>query len=335
MAKFSCLHSATTRRRLLAACVAVPALAWVDALRAQANPPLVIGWLIPGSRGEGRGTRAFNEAMAALGWKLGTQYVLEERFADGHADRLPALAQELATKKPAVIVVFTSVAARAAAATAPTTPIVLASGDPLSTGLVTSLARPGGMITGLSNVSADLNLKVVELLVETMPKLKRVGFLNDSTSTRHASVGEGLRSAAERLRIEAVIVDVAKPEDIEPAMARLAKEKVQALVLLASVWVGEFHPKIIGLALAQRWPVAGIGSGTTRQGGLFSYGPDRIAMLQRSAFYVDRILKGAKPGDLPIEQPTTFDLVLNLKTAKHLGITIPPSMRIRATEVIE
>ena len=304
-------------------------------MRAQANPPLVIGSLIPGSRGEGRGTRAFNEAMAALGWKLGTQYVLEERFADGRTDRLPALAQELATKKPAVIVVFTSVAARAAAAAAPTTPIVLASGDPLSTGLVTSLARPGGMITGLSNVSSDLNLKVVELLVEAMPKLKRVGFLNDSTSTRHATVGAGLRSAAERLRIEAVIVDVAKPEDIEPAMARLAKEKVQALVLLASVWVGEFHPKIIGLALAQRWPVAGIGSGTPRQGGLFSYGPDRIAMLQRSAFYVDRILKGAKPGDLPIEQPTTFDLVLNLKTAKQLGITIPPSMRVRATEVIE
>ena len=324
-----------TRRKYLAAGAAIPALAWTGAGRAQANSPVVIGSLMPGSDGEGRGTRAFNEAMAVLGWKLGTQYVLEQRFADGQTDRLPALAQELAAKKPAVIVVSTSVVARAAAEAAPTTPIVLTQGDPLSTGLVANLARPGGMITGLSNVSADMNLKVVELLLEAMPKLKRVGFLNDSTSTRHATVREGVRSAAERLRFEAVIVDVAKQEDIEPAMARLAKEKVQALVLMASVWVGPFHPKIIGLALAQRWPVAGIAAGTPRRGGLFSYGPDNRAMLQRSAYYVDRILKGAKPGDLPIEQPTTFDLVLNLKTAKLLGITIPPSMRLRATEVIE
>lgn len=200
---------------------------------------------------------------------------------------------------------------------------------------MSDLARPGGLITGLSNVSFDLNLKVLELLLEVMPKLKRVGFLNDSTSTRHASVAAGLRSAAERLRIEAVIADVAKPEDIDPAMARLAKDKVQALVLLASVWVGQFHPKIIKLALAQGWPVAGIGSSTPRLGGLFSYGSDQRVMLQRAAFYVDRILKGAKPGDLPIEQPTVFELVLNLKTAKQLGIVMPQSMLIRATEVIE
>ena len=324
-----------TRRRCLAAGAAWPALAWTGTLRAQAQAPVVIGSLIPGSRGEGRGTVIFNEAMAALGWKLGTQFVLEERYAEGRMERLPALAQELASKKPAVIVAFTSVVARAAAAAAPTTPIVLASGDPLSTGLVANLARPGGLITGLSNVSFDLNLKVIELLLEAMPKLKRVGFLNDTTSTRHASVAAGLRSAAERLRFEAVIADVAKPEDIDPAMARLAKDKVQALVLLASVWVGQFHPKIIGLALAQGWPVAGIASGTPRRGGLFSYGPDQKVMLQRAAFYVDRILKGAKPGDLPIEQPTVFELVLNLKTAKQLGIVMPQSMLIRATEVIE
>ena len=335
MTKDKRVHSADSRRRWLAAGVGLPALAWMGALRAQVNAPLVIGSLIPGSRGEGRGTRAFNESMAALGWKLDTQYVLEERYAQGRVDRLPALAQELATKKPAVIVVFTSVAARAAAAAAPTTPIVLASGDPLSTGLVTNLARPGGMITGLSNVSADLNLKLVELLVEAMPTLKRVGVLADSTSTRHAAVVNSVRRTAERLRIDAVIVDVAKPEDIEPAMARLTKEKVQALVLLASVWVGQFHPTIIGLALAQRWPVVGIGSGTPRQGGLFSYGPDGLALIRRSAHYVDRILKGTKPGDLPIEQPTTFELVLNMKTAKALGIAIPPSVLVRATEVIE
>ena len=132
-----------------------------------------------------------------------------------------------------------------------------------------------------------------------------------------------------------VIAEMARPEDIEPAFVRLAKDKVQALVLLASVWIGPFHPNIIGRALAQRWPVVGIGSGTPRQGGLFSYGPDAGALVRRSATYVDRILKGAKPGDLPIEQPTTFEMVLNMKTARLLGITIPPSMRLRATEVIE
>jgi putative tryptophan/tyrosine transport system substrate-binding protein len=323
------------RRRWLAAGAAWPAVAWTGALRAQTNAPVVIGWLLPGSRGEARAARAFNEGMAALGWKVGTQYVLEERFAQGRADRLPALAQEIAAKKPAVIVAFTSVAARATIAAAPMTPIVIASGDPVSTGLVTNLARPGGMVTGISNVTFEVNLKLVELLLEAMPKLRRVGFLADSTSTRHAAVVNGVRGAAEHLRVEAAIAEVARPEDIAPAMARLAKDKVQALVLLASVWVGEFHPKIIASALAQRWPVVGTDSGTPRLGGLFSYGPDRIALVRRSATYVDRILKGAKPGDLPIEQPTAFELVLNLKTAMQLGITIPPSMRVRATEVIE
>lgn len=335
MIEENCFHSFDSRRRWLAAAAAVPTLAWTGALRAQANPPVVIGGLSPNSRGEGRGTRAFNESMAALGWKVGTQYVLEERYAEGQVDRLPALAQEIAAKKPAVIVVQTSTAAKAAAAAAPTTPIVVANGDPLSTGLVTNLARPGGMITGLSNVSAELNLKLVELLAESLPKLKRVGILADSTSTRHAAVVNSVRRAAEHFRVEAVIAEVARLEDLEPAMARLAKDKVQALVLLASVWVGQYHPKIIGFALAQRWPVVGIGSGTPRQGGLFSYGPDALALVRRSAHYVDRILKGAKPGDLPIEQPTIFELVLNLKTAKQLGIVMPPSMMIRATEVIE
>ncbi len=155
-----------TRRKWLAAGMGLPALAWVDALRAQTGPPLVIGWLIPTTRGEGRTVRAFHESMAALGWKVGAQYVLEERYAQGYADRLPALAQQIAATKPAVIVVITSSPARAATAAAPATPIVVAIGDPVSAGLVTNLARPGGMITGLSNVSADLDLKCLELLLE-------------------------------------------------------------------------------------------------------------------------------------------------------------------------
>ena len=220
-------------------------------------------------------------------------------------------------------------------AAAPTTPVVLALGDPLSTGLVTSLARPGGMLTGLSNVSTDTGQKAIELLVEALPKLRRVGFLADSSSPSHGTNVTHTRRAAERLGLEAVIVDIAKPEDIEPAIARLAKAKVQALVVLPSSWFQAHMPKIIQPALAQRWPVAGNLDRIPRQGGLFSFGADERALIQRSAYYVDRILKGAKPDELPIEQPTTFKLILNMKTAKTLGITMPPSMLVRATEVIE
>ena len=204
---------------------------------------------------------AFNDGMAALGWKLGTHYVLEERHADARVDRLPALAQEIAAKKPAVIVADPTTSARAAAAAAPTTPIVLANGDPLAQGLVTSLARPGGMITGLSNVTSDMNYKVLELLVEVQPKLQRVGFLADSSSPSHSALVANVRRAAERLRVEAVIGDLARPEDIEPAFVRLAKYKVQGLVILAGAWFYPQYPKILSLAAVQRWPVVSTVSG--------------------------------------------------------------------------
>ncbi|MFN0182893.1 MAG: ABC transporter substrate-binding protein [Aquabacterium sp.] len=308
----------------------------MDVLRAQTNPPVVIAWFSINKRDTGRGgVHAFNDGMAALGWKLGTHYVLEERHADGQMVRLPALAQEIAAKKPAVIVAEPVTSARAAAAAAPTTPIVLANGNPLALGLVTSLARPGGMITGLSNVTADLVQKVVELLVEVQPKIQRVGFLAASTSSRQNAPVADARQAAERLRVEAIIVDVARPEDIEPAFVQLAKDKVQALVLLPNTWILPALPKILSLAAVQRWPVVGTISDGTKQGALFSYGPDRAALHRRSAYYVDRILKGAKPADLPIEQPTVFNLVVNLKTAKALGITMPRSIMAQATEVIE
>ena len=326
-----------TRRKWLATGVAWPALAWTGALRAQANAPVLIGWLSANTRDTGRGgVNAFVEGMATLGWKLGAHYVLEERHADGRTERLPALAQELATKKPVLIVAEPAASAREAAAAAPTTPIVLANGDPLSTGLVTSLARPGGMITGLSNAISDIQQKVIELLVEALPRLQRVGFLADSSrASSHAATVKGVRSAAEHLRVQAIIVDVARPQDIEPAFAQLVRDRAQAVVVLPSAWIYPQFPQILALAAPQRWPVVGTIGGGTRQGGLLSYGPDRDAIVRRSAYYVDRILKGAKPADLPIEQPTTFDLVINLKTAKQLGITIPPSLRVRATEVIE
>ena len=324
------------RRRWLAAGAAVPALAWMGALHAQANAPVVIGWLGAATRDADRNQlNAFNEGMAALGWKMGAQYVLEARHADGYPERLPALALELAAKKPAVIVATLTPPAKAAAAAAPTTPVVMANGDPMSSGLVASLAPPGGLITGVSNVTRETSLKVIELLAEVLPRLKRVGFLADSKIPRYVDIVSNARRVAERFRLEAVIVDIAAPQDIEPAIARLAKAKIQTLVILPSTWFSSHLSNIIQLAMAQRWPVVGNLSAIPSQGGLFTFGADTLALARRSAHYVDRILKGAKPGELPIEQPTTFRFAINMKTAKTLGITIPPSVLIRTTEVIE
>ena len=336
MNKNKYLRIYSARRRLLIASAAWPTLGWAGAVRAQVKPPILIGWLNAGARDLALDVlNGFNEGMAALGWKAGAQYVLEERWADGRTERLPALAQEIAAMKPAIVVASSANVARTAAKAAPMTPIVFAAGDPISTGLVKSLARPGGMITGVSNVSADINAKLVELLVESLPKLRRVGFLADATSPNHGANVSIARRAAERYRIEAHVADVVKPEEIEPALARLAKDKVQALVLFSSPWISTYRQPILKFALAQRWPVVGGVNTYAEQGALFSYGADRAALSRRSAYYVDRILKGAKPSDLPIEQPTVFEMVINMKTAKALGITFPQTILVRATRVIE
>ena len=324
------------RRLWLAGGAAWSALSWTGALRAQTNPPVVIGWIDTTSRERHAWARdAFNEGMAALGRKQGVHYVLEERYADGLTERLPALAREIAAAKPAVIVAGGSRPARAATEAAPTTPVVLCNGDPVAGGVVTNLARPGGMITGVSNVTRETGQKVIELLVETMPKLRRVGFLVDSSGPNVEAIVSATRQGAERVRIDAVMVKMAKPEDIEPAFAQLAKAKVQALVILPSTWFNGHMQAIITAALAQRLPAVGVQASIPARGGLFSFGHNAAAAARRSANYVDRILKGAKPGDLPIEQPTVFDLMLNMKVAKQLGIAIPQSIRVRATTVIE
>jgi putative tryptophan/tyrosine transport system substrate-binding protein len=327
-----------TRRRCLAVGASIPALTWTGALRAQTNAPVVVGWLANGFR-DGRGLiNAFNEGMAALGWKQGTNYVLEERHSDGQLERLPALTTELVAIKAAVIVAWPSAAAAAATKAAPTTPVVVLTGDPLAAGLVKSLARPDGMITGTSNMSSETIHKVIELLTETLPTLQRVGFLFDPTTRPTAASAVATRShhrAAERLRLQAVTAELAGPQDIAPAFARLAKAKVQAVVVLPSTWFTANMPAIVGAAMARRLPVVGSVATIPVRGGLFSYGADGEALARRTAYYVDRLLKGAKPGELPIEQATVFRLVLNLKTAKQLGITIPTAMRLRATDVIE
>ncbi len=325
----------STRRAFLIA-VAWPALAWTGAVRAQARQPILIGWLSFSSRESGaRSLAALKEGLAALGWKEGSQVRIEERWADGQDDRLASFTQELAAKKPALIVASTLRVAVSAAKGAPKIPIVMVGTiDPVAAGLVTSLARPGGMVTGVAGFGLDLAGKHVELLLAAAPKVKRVGFLVPSKSAVNAELLEVARRSTTYHSVEARFAEVAKPEDIEPAMLRLAKDGAQGLVILPVALFGTEWRRIVKLALAQRWPVVGA-SRWAETGALLSYGADHLANHRRAAWYVDRILKGAKPGDLPIERPMRFELVINMKTAKALGITIPPSLLVQAERVIE
>jgi ABC-type uncharacterized transport system substrate-binding protein len=326
----------STRRAFLLAAAAWPVLGWTGSVFAQSKQPVLIGWLHAGSREvNGRLFAAFKEGLAALGWKEGSQVVIEERWADGRSDRLPALAGELAAKGPAVIVAGPVAAAAAATKAAPKTPIVLLSGDPVPAGLVASLAHPGGMVTGVTNVVTDISEKYLELLLAAAPKSRRVGFLFDTTSVNHALFLEAARRSVAQSSVEARYAEVARQEEIEPALSRLAKERVQALVVMPGQAVVVGGRRIVKFAQEQRWPVvAGVGE-FAEAGALLVYSADALANYRRAAYYVDRILKGAKPADLPVEQPTKFELVINLKTAKALGLTIPQSVLGRADQVIE
>ena len=270
-----------------------------------------------------------------MGWKEGVSFVLEERWADGQSERLQSLAEELAAKKPALIVAGPSLAVAAAAKAAPKTPIVVTEGDPLGAGLVSSLARPGGMITGVTNIVTQVNEKHLELLLDMSPKVRRVGFLGDPKAPTYVTHMEGARRSVAQHSVEGRFAEASSAKEIELAIARLAKEGAQALVLMSAPLFTSERQRIIKLAAPHRWPVIGGQSEHAEVGALLSYGADRSALNRRAAWYVDRILKGAKPGDLPVEQPTKFELVVNMKTAKALGITIPQSILLRVDRVIE
>ena len=325
------------RRAVILTLASLPALAWTGAAFGQSKkPPVVIGWLGANSSELGKRNMApFKEGLAALGWKEGAQFVIEGRWGDGRVERLPALAAELKQKNPSVIVTYLTDATRAAAKVAPEIPIVQALGNPpVDLGLAKSLAHPGGMVTGLTNLTAEISTKYLELLLAAAPRLKRVGFLISTGQYRDTHLKSAHR-ALEHYRIEGRFEDVARAEDLELAVARLAKEGVHGLVLMPSNWLTVERARVVKLALAQHWPVVAGPQTFAEEGALISYSADGSTLSRRAAYYVDRILKGTKPGDLPIEQPLTFLLTVNLKTAKALGLTMPPEIMVRATRVIE
>lgn len=326
------------RRRKLAMALSASAFAAPFTSFAQSRPaPVVIAWLSLNSRESGsRFLAAFKEGLAALGWKEGSQFVIEERWANGQYELLAPLAAELAAKNPAIFVAGPSLPVAAAAKAAPRTPIVHATGsDPVAAGFAASLARPGGMITGLSNLATDITEKHLELLLAFVPKVRRVGFLTNARNVNRAQMMKGAERSVAQRAIEARFAEAARADEIEPAMARLAKEGVQALVVFASQLFTIERRRIVTLALTRRWPMIGPESEFADAGALLSYGADAMANFRRAATFVHKILKGAKPGDLPMEQPTKLDLVVNATTARALGLAIPHSIEIMATRVIE
>ncbi len=280
---------------------------------------------------------AFREGLRELGYIEGRNILIEERYAQGKLDRLPDLAAELVALKVDVIVTGTEIAIRAAAHATSSIPIVFgATGDPVSAGLVASFARPGGNITGGSMLAPELSAKRLQILKEAIPHVRRsvAVMWNPGYPGMERRFSE-VEVAATKIGVSVRSLQVREPNDFESVFATIRRERPDALLLLADPLTGENRRRIVDFAAAMRMPAIYESRDYVDAGGLMSYGPNFLAMYRRAALYVDKILRGAKPADLPVEQPTKFELVINLKTAKALGLTIPQSVLIRADEVIQ
>jgi len=281
-------------------------------------------------------SEAFRQGLRELGYVEGKNIVTEYRYAEGKRDRLPALAAELVRLKVDVIVTAGASATRAAKKATSTIPIVMAQdSDPVGKGVVASLARPGGNITGLSTLAPEISGKQLELLKEIIPKLSRVAVLGTSTRPGNAQTLREVELAAGAFKVEVRYLDVLDPKKIETAFGAARKERADAVLVLAGRILISHRTQVVELAVKSRLPAIYPFPVYVEAGGLMSYGVRRSDLFRRAATYVDKILKGANPGELPIEQPTKFQLVINLKTAKALGITIPPSILFRADKVIK
>ena len=279
---------------------------------------------------------AFRQGLRELGNVEGKNIVIEWRFAEGKADRLPSLAAELVGLKVEVIVTSGPAATRAVKESTVTIPIVTAQDpDPVGNGLVASLARPGGNITGLSTLAPEINGKRLELVKEIVPGLSRVAVLASSTTPGNAQQLKETELAARALGVQLHFLDVLSSKTIEPAFRAASKERADAVLVLQSpVFVNE-RTQLAKLAVKSRLPAIYDRREFVDDGGLICYGTNFTDLSHRAATYVDKILKGAKPADLPVEQPTKFELVINLKAAKRIGLTIPPNVLGRADKVIK
>jgi putative ABC transport system substrate-binding protein len=304
---------------------------------AHAQPPGKIpriGVLFIGGRNQPH-LDAFKQGLRERGYTEGKNIVLEYRYAEGVIDRLPALAAELVRLKVDVIVATAEGGARAARQATKTTPIVLTTGaDLVRSGLAESLAKPGGNVTGLSVLEENLSGKRLDILREAFPKATRVGYLwNPGAVIANPSFDQA-KAIAQALAFQLHSYEVRTPAEIDKAFADMSKARPDAVLVLLSPLITLNSKRIAELALGQRLPGVYPTNQFVEEGGLIGYGPRIGDMYRRAATYVDKILKGSKPGDLPIEQPTTFELVINLKTARQIGVTIPPNLLARADRVV-
>jgi putative ABC transport system substrate-binding protein len=280
---------------------------------------------------------AFRQRLKELGYVEGQNIVFEYRWAAGQVERFPGLAAELVGLKVDVTVTVGNAATGALKRATATIPIVTAtSGDPVGSGLVTSLAHPGGNVTGLTVIAGrDMGGKQLELLKEVVPKFARVAYLFDAANPGSLLAKKELEAAARALGVGLRLTEIRNENDLEVAFTTITKDRVGALLVAAGPFETVHRQRIIDLAASSRLPAMYGARWFVDDGGLISYGVSVLDNFRRAATYVDKILKGAKPGDLPVEQPTKFELVINLKTAKALGLTIPPSLLARADQIIE
>jgi putative ABC transport system substrate-binding protein len=313
---------------------------FLSPLVAEAQQPAKIprvGYVFSFIPSEGRHLwEACRQGLRELGYVEGQNIVLEPRWAEGQHERLPGLVADLVRLKVDVIVAAATPASRAAKAATSTIPIVIvAVGEPVRVGLIASFARPGGNVTGLSLLTAELSGKRLELLGEAARKVSRVAVLMNPDNPVSAVFLEETQVAAQRLGIQLQRLEARNPEEIERAFEAATVGRAGALIVFDDPAIWSYRARIVALAARRQIPVMYGLRDFVDDGGLMSYGPNRPDQYRRTATYVDKILKGAKPADLPVEQPTKFELVINLKTAKALRLTIPQSVLIRADEVIE
>jgi ABC-type uncharacterized transport system substrate-binding protein len=326
--------------RLRALLVAVAAISFAGT-ESSGQQPLGkvprIGWLVPTSQAEWEGMlEQYRRGMRELGHVEGRTVQTEYLYADGHFDRLPGLAAKLVERNVDVIVTASTPAIMAAKQATQRIPVVFAaSSDPISTGIIASLAHPGSNVTGLSLMASDLSAKRLELIHALVPSLRQIGVLWDSSNPGMALRARETRTAAEQAKIEFFDAGARDLDQLGAMFAELSRRKPLALVVTAEPFTMEHRARILDFMARNAIPAMYEDARFVEAGGLMSYGPSGPDLFRRSASYVDKILKGAHPADLPVEQPTKFELVLNLNTAKALGLTVPDSILVRADKLVE
>ena len=326
----------STRRTLICAIAGAPLAAGLPGRAQTPGKVYRIGWPISGPWVGTQPLEVFNQGMHELGWVEGRHYTIDNRYTDGRSERVAALAADLVQREVDLLVGSGSPHTAALKNATATIPIIFyAVGDPVGSGFVASLARPGGNVTGRGGLGSGLHAKHLELLKEVVPKASRIASLFNPALSFHAAIAAEVEPAARRLGLTLRPIELRSPDDIDAAFATLAREPVDALLIFGQGFLFQHGARVAKLAIEQRLPAIIGFQEVARYGVLMSYGSSIIDDVRRLPYFVDRVLKGAKPAELPVEQPSKFYLTINQNTAKALGLTIPQGVLLHAHEVIE